>query len=113
MVSFTYTIFYTFLITAATIGESIGSHQIDQRFESIVNDYLKNHPVRQYLPKGFSAEHITRSDVFQVTKHKFRKESDLEFFRIDLPGLSEEISYPEPGSSNNGLKIAKGKLQVP
>ncbi|OXV11612.1 hypothetical protein Egran_00627 [Elaphomyces granulatus] len=92
-------------------GESIGSHQIDQRFESIVNDYLKNHPVRQYLPEGFSAEHITGSEVFQVTKHKFRKVSDLEFFRIDLLDMSEAISYPEP--SEDGLTIEKGNIQVP
>ncbi|OXV10046.1 hypothetical protein Egran_02191 [Elaphomyces granulatus] len=94
-------------------GESIGSHQIDQGFESIVNGYLKDHPVRQYLPEEFSAEHITGSDVFQVSKHNFGNGSDLEFFRIVLPGLSEEISYPEPESSNKGLTIVKGKLQVP
>ena len=97
-------------MTATIIGESIGSYWIDRRFESIVDDYLKNHAVRQYLPEGFSAE-ITGSDVFRVVKEKFGKESSLEYFRIDLPGLSEEISYPEP--SDDGLTIKKGKIQVP
>lgn len=111
VVSFYLHYVFNFSNDSCIIGELIGSYWIDRRFESIVNDYLKNHAVRQYLPEEFSAEHITGSDDFQVTKQKFSKESSLEYFRIDLPGLSEELSYPEP--SDDGLTIKKGKIQVP
>jgi hypothetical protein len=97
-------------MTAAIIGESIGSHQIDRAFQNLVDSYLRDLP-DQYSDFG-DLQDITESTDFQDAKHNLRKnESDLEFFTINLPNLQRDIIYPKP--SPDGLTFEEGKIKVP
>ena len=96
-------------MTAAIIGESIGSHQIDRGFEKLVDSYLGD-----LLPQySGSLQYITESTDFRDTKHSLTnlEGPGLEFFTIDLSNLPRGVIYPRP--SSDGLTFEGGKIKVP